>query len=375
MSNNTDRNLDADVTLNSGALVANWYLQTAAETTIHCLKPVTASGDSSLIIGVASPLVNDENSGKSHLNIEKGLKGTGTLTCNPDSISDPSTFRIRLLDDNSGFKGTLVIDEGNVDVGDTDGGTVGTLNGGPVVVSSDGMLWLNRTDPQTYTNTFSGSGRVVILHDGDATFDGNTGGCGNLDVANGSLTLANAAEVTLSQVLTVATKVRQLDDSTIASEFTIPDGCSLTALGIVGGNDDTSITSTDEILVTINQSGGSVTTTGDIGEGNGLRLAHYSKADSVYNMSGGTLVIGGEKDLGVATEGKGWFNMIGGDVFTTRVMLNERTNTGGHGKLTISGGTLHLGSGGITADSNGPYRVVFGDGGGWYMGYGGSKLE
>ena len=365
MSNNTDRDLNADVTLNSGALVANWYLQTPAETTIHCLKPVTASGDSSLIIGVASPLVNDENSGKSHLNIESGLKGTGTLTCNPDAICSPGDFRIRLLSDNSGFKGTLVIDEGNVDVGATDGGTAGTLNDGPVsTVDSASWLWFNRTDSQSYTNTFSGNGHLVFRHDGDATFDGNTVGCGYIDVANASLTLANGAALTLSQTMAVGDKNRQTDDSTIIAELNIADGCSLSTLGIVAGNDYTSVGVADYIRATINQTGGTVNTTGDAGEGNGLRLAHYPAADNVYNMSGGSLTIGGGQDLGIATDGTGLFNMTGGDVYTTRVMMNERTGAKGYGTLEISGGTLHLGSGGIVADSTAPYEVTLGNGGG-----------
>jgi hypothetical protein len=31
--------------------------------------------------------------------------------------------------------------------------------------------------------------------------------------------------------------------------------------------------------------------------------------------------------------------MTGGEVFTKRVMLNERDSTGGYGRLTVSGGS------------------------------------
>jgi len=364
MANNTDRKMTAEVTLNSANLVANWYFTSATNVTDRFLSPVTVNGNSALIIGVNSPVVLDENSGQANMNMEGPLVGSGNLTLNPAAggLSNPGAYRLRLLNDNSGLTGTLTVDSGNVDIGSTTGGVTGTLSSGPVAVSAAGTLWLNRKDAQTYTNTFSGTGRTVIRYDQAATFDGNAFGGGPLDVANGSLTLTNGAAVALTGDLTVATKVQQTDDNTIRGEVTLPAGCSVTARAIVGGNDTGSATT--ELRATVNQTGATVATTGDATEGNGLRLAHYPKAVSVYNMLGGTLTIGGGYDLCVATEGKGWFNLAGGEVFTTRVMLNERADTGGYGKLTVSNGTLNVGAGGITVDAPGPYSVTYGGGGG-----------
>lgn len=363
MANNTDRFLASDVTLNSGSLVANWYYPTPTNTTVRFLNPITVNGNSALIIGVNSPVVNDENSGQAHMNVEGPLVGAGNLTLNPAAggLSNPGAYRLRLLTDNTGLTGTLTVDSGNVDVGD-EGGTnnVGTLNSGPLVVN--GTLWFNRRDAQAFTNTASGTGRTVIHNNEPMTFDGNAFGGGNLDVAHGSLRLTNGASILLSQDLTVCTKDRQPDLNTLAAEVTFPEGSAVTARSIIAGNDTGS--TTVELRATINQTGATVTTTGTTAEGNGLRLAHYPKANSVYNMRAGSLTIGGGYDLCLATEGIGWFNLTGGDVFTTRVMMNERVNAGGYGKLTVAGGTLHVGAGGIDVDLGGPYSITYGGAGG-----------
>ncbi len=360
LANNTDRTLTGDIVLDGGGLVATWWFPSARNTTVRFLSPITVSGDCTIQIGINSSVIVDETSNPTHANVEGSISGNGNLTLNPGGgLSNPGAKRLRLLCDNTGLTGTLTIGSGNVDVDDA-GGTTGTLNNGSLVVN--GTLWLNRADAQTIDGAVSGTGRLVIRYDGAVTFDGNSVGGGNLDVANGSLTLANGASVTLAGDLTVATRERQTNDLTIAADFSLPPGCSLTANAIIAGNDPGNLATS--VRGTINQSGGTVATTGTTAEGNGLRLGHYPRADNVYNMRGGTLTIGGGYDLGIATDGAGWFNQTGGDVYTTRVMLNERNNAGGNGKLTVEGGTLHVGSGGITVDPPGPYTVALGGAGG-----------
>jgi hypothetical protein len=74
-------------------------------------------------------------------------------------------------------------------------------------------------------------------------------------------------------------------------------------------------------------------------------------------------------------DGKGWFNMTGGEVYTKRVMLNERVGSSGYdlGRLTVAGGTLNVGSltgsdvalsNGICADASAAYLVELGGAGG-----------
>jgi autotransporter-associated beta strand protein len=90
-------------------------------------------------------------------------------------------------------------------------------------------------------------------------------------------------------------------------------------------------------------------------------------------MQAGTLTIGADWDLCCATDGTGWFNMTGGEVFAKRVMLNERNADGGFGRLTVSGGVLYLGTltgaenaytNGIMADAYARYLVELGGAGG-----------
>ena len=360
LANNTDRTLTGDIALNGGGLVATYYFPTPAYPTVRFLSPITVSGDCAIQIGIDSPVIVDETNNRADTNVEAPISGAGNLTLNPGGgLSSPGTKILRLLADNSGLTGTLTVDSGNVEV-DSAGSNVGSLNNGPLVVN--GTLWLDRSDAQTINDTVSGTGRTIIRYDGGVTLDGNAFGGGFLEVANASLALDNNAAVTLTGDLTVATKNRQTNDNTIVASVTVPAGCSLTANAIIAGNDTGGATT--ELRATINQTGGTVETTGTTAEDNGLRLAHYPKGNNVYNMSGGTLTIGGGYDLGIATDGSGWFNMTGGDVYTTRVMLNERANGNGFGKLTVEDGTLHVGTGGIAVDAGGPYTVEYGGSGG-----------
>jgi len=157
----------------------------------------------------------------------------------------------------------------------------------------------------------------------------------------------------------------------VVATFTVTDGCLLQVKSMTFGNGGDL---TGGIMTGIlNQAGGIVRTTGTTAEGNGVRLGHYPQTRSFYNMMGGTLIVGQDYDLGCATDGIGWFNMTGGEVFAKRVMLNERTGGGGYGRLTVAGGTLNLGSltgsdlaisNGIAVDAGGPYLVELGGAGG-----------
>ena len=90
-------------------------------------------------------------------------------------------------------------------------------------------------------------------------------------------------------------------------------------------------------------------------------------------MMGGTLTIGSDFELCIATDGRGYFHQTGGEVYTTRVMLNERDSDGGYGHLKVEGGVLNIGSlsglvgevtNGISADLYAPYLVEYGGHGG-----------
>ena len=113
----------------------------------------------------------------------------------------------------------------------------------------------------------------------------------------------------------------------------------------------------------INQSGGTVTTTGQAAEGNGIRLGHWPNSNVSYNLSGGTLTVGGGFALSTATDGTGRFTQTGGVANVTRVDVNTRNNANGNGTFEVNGGTFNLGAGGIVKDIAGaPATVNLGGG-------------
>ena len=114
---------------------------------------------------------------------------------------------------------------------------------------------------------------------------------------------------------------------------------------------------------TVNQTGGSVTITGNSGEGAGFRLGHWPSNTSTYNLSAGSLSMtdpnGG---LAIATDGTGLFIQTGGTLNVPVVYVNHR-NGGGDATFTVQGGTANIGAGGIVT-AGGPAAFNLGGSGG-----------
>ena len=197
-----------------------------------------------------------------------------------------------------------------------------------------------------------GAGRLAIVG-GTST---NPNSFASLNVAAGPLTLGTSGSVTsLSGGVQVGNTFTTGGGS---ATLDIPGG-DLTAAWIQLGN-----TASTAIAATVNQSGGSVRTTADPAESAGVRLGHYPAATTVYNLSGGTLLIDNGRYLTCAVDGTGRFNQTGGEATATRVVVNARTGSGGNGTLTVSGGRLNVGNGGIVNDGSGPAAVNLGGSGG-----------
>ena len=205
------------------------------------------------------------------------------------------------------------------------------------------------------------------------TVSGSVSSNAQFRIGMGTLTLTNGADFRCYQEMLVADKMvaemnYSAEPTNVTAIINVSSGCVLAAQAITFGNG-----LNGNATGILNQAGGLVRTTGTAAEGNGIRLGHYPAAYSVYNMMGGTLSVEKDWDLGCATDGTGWFNMTGGEVFTKRVMLNERDYDGGFGRLTVAGGTLNVGSltgssmaisNSITADLYARYLVEFGGAGG-----------
>jgi autotransporter-associated beta strand protein len=79
-------------------------------------------------------------------------------------------------------------------------------------------------------------------------------------------------------------------------------------------------------------------------------------------MQGGELVVGNGYRLAIAVDGRGVLHQTGGEVFATEVVVNARSGGGGHGRLTLEGGVLNVGSNGVTAGNGAPYLIEYGGG-------------
>ncbi len=313
-------------------------------------------------------------SGYSMVNLSGYFDGTG-------GVLRTGSGYVYVTGNTNTYSGPTVINNGSTLYVGRIGGLTGMLGTG--FVTNNGTLYFDRGGAIVCSNGFFGNNTTAIRYGCDMTVDGSFSSNYTWHVAHGSLTLTNGAEFCVYNELTIANRDNvnygSMDSATtfaikltnVVATVNVLDGCELRVKSMTFGNGgDLAGGSMTGIL---NQVGGIVRTTGSAAEGNGVRLGHYPQVRSFYNMMGGKLIVEGNYDLGCATDGNGWFNMTGGEVFATRVMLNERTGGGGNGRLTVAGGVLNVGtldasvasvSNGITVDAGGPYLVEYGGAGG-----------
>ena len=303
-----------------------------------------------------------------------------------------SGYTILSCDTNT-YSGATVISGGNLWVG-RPGSSSGLWGSGDLTNSSSvyfysgrfgagrimnsGSLYFDRPGSYGMSNHVSGTGTSRVRCKSEPVFSGNLFSNGYVRVIDGVLTLTNGAGIVATGELTLADPqagnyTNTVVDFPVTGIVNITQGTWINAHHIVIGNPAAS--GYGQMLVgVINQYGGQVSTYGATAESNGIRIAHYPTALGTYNMKGGTLTVDGGWDLCVATDGTGWVHQTGGEIFASRVMLNERTDTSrSFGRLTVSGGVLNIGltngisnveQDGIAADGPALYLVEFGGAGG-----------
>jgi autotransporter-associated beta strand protein len=275
------------------------------------------------------------------------------------------------------WSGATVVASGNLFVG-VPRGSSGLLGSG--AVTNNSALYIDRSGAFTCSNAFMGTGNTYIRYGAQLTVSGSLSSNSVFRIGDGALTLTNGAAFCAYNELTIADRLGApwgvpypSDPTNVTATVNVLDGTTLLAKSIVIGNGNNLAGATVAMTGTVNQVGGTIRTTGNAAEENGIRLGHYPAAYGVYNMMGGTLTIEKDWDLCIATDGSGWFNMTGGTVYTKRMMLNERDYAGGYGRLTVSGGTLNVGSltgstlaisNAICADLYASYLVELGGAGG-----------
>ncbi len=252
----------------------------------------------------------------------------------------------------------------------------GRFGSGMIVNSGD--LYFDRPGSYVMSNHVSGTGTSRVRCKSEPIFSGNVYSNGYMRVIDGTLTLTNGAGIVATGELSLADPqsanyTNSVVDFPVTGTVNITQGTWINARDIVIGNPAAS--GYGQMLVgVINHYGGHVSTYGATAESNGIRIAHYPLALGTYNMMGGTLTVDNGWDLCISTDGTGWVHQTGGEIFASRVMLNERTNTDrSFGRLTVSGGVLNIGltnwipnieQNGIAADGPALYLVEFGGAGG-----------
>lgn len=169
---------------------------------------------------------------------------------------------------------------------------------------------------------------------------------------HGTVTFGDGARwIATNFVFTIGQTQSGYSDYTQTAALNVGDGSELAVKYFNFGQ------ASGEKVVTVNQTGGSIRTVGFYvsGEEDGIRLGHYSDVDSTWNMSGGTLIIGEPYRLNLSIDGKGTFNLSGGEVYTTQFEVNGRkagSNSRGTGIFNMTGGVLNIGTNGITRTSD-----------------------
>ena len=129
------------------------------------------------------------------------------------------------------------------------------------------------------------------------------------------------------------------------STLTIAAGTDTTVSYFASGNTSFSAVTTG----IVNQAGGTFRTVGcyNTSAGDGIRLGHYSTAQTIWNMSGGALIVGSPYVLSLSEDGKGTFNLASGEVTTDMLNLSRKSSATAHGIFNMTGGVLNIGTNGI----------------------------
>lgn len=209
------------------------------------------------------------------------------------------------------------------------------------------------------SGNITGSGGVDKLGDGVLTFTGLTNSMGELNAAGGNVVFGGSSVTTGLGTIRVGVGTTWVPVGG-SGTLTIQDTASVTTSTVMMGENWPTIPG---MTAVINQTGGTLTITGDSGENAAIRIGHWGSETSTYNLSGGVLNITSPTgDLAIATDGTGIFNQTGGEAFAPGVMVNHRSS-GGNATFTVAGGTFNVGARGIQT-AGGPAAVNLGGLGG-----------
>ena len=293
----------------------------------------TMSGGSLILTGssTTNPFVTSvsaEQSGTLYL----GIDGTGVFKQSGGSV----TAQGLVLDNRGDTAGTdtYTLTGGAITLGEWgiqgNASTQINLGGGTVAASADwssslpmtltGTNGLTTIDTNGYTiglsGALTGSGGLYKVDSGTLVLTGTNSYTGQTRIDGGTLTLRGAGAIT---------KTYFLNNRIGGVTLNVEDDASITAGSIVFGD-------YSNASITINQSGGSVTSTGTTNNpaGNSVsnRWGHWPNSTTVYNLSDGTLNLLGAP-LYLSWDGPATLNVQGGtaNIVGINMGYSNRNNT------------------------------------------------
>ena len=214
-------------------------------------------------------------------------------------------------------------------------------------------------------NVVAPSTKNFQISDGavDVNFDGCLVSNVYMLVYRGTVTLGNGTTIyspngCIKHLMQGSSQVANL-----TSTFNIADGSDTTVGYFTSGNTTSSTTMTG----IVNQVGGTFRTVShyNTAEYDGIRLGHYSNATTLWNLSGGRLIVEGDSNnLNLSIDGRGELNMSGGEIYTPCLSMCARTNGGGQSTLNLTGGEINIGANGISRKTvnHSKYKINLGGG-------------
>ncbi|MBQ4591854.1 MAG: autotransporter-associated beta strand repeat-containing protein, partial [Clostridia bacterium] len=207
---------------------------------------------------------------------------------------------------------------------------INTADNITVTPDSGGTVTFNNSI--TTTGTFTQSGGNVVFENGS----GNTYSFSKFEGFNAN------ANTTLNGSMTVGSFMVAKNGK---AAVTINDGASLVFTGLLSVN-NVNNSSTQGVVY---QNGGSVSCTTVEGTSNFgiVKIGHWNTgagSPGIYNLSGGTFSVPNAMTY-LGWDGHGQLNISGGEA--TLMGISMSNNGSAKGYLSLTGGTLNLGSGGL----------------------------